>query len=94
MTWHFRAALIHVTNHHFSLKIVIKLHIGCQIPNNDIADINSLVWILSQGDRLSEFPLVVRQVRPLSCGQSQEGNLLRHKGNIRQQKDREDACCV
>lgn len=30
---------------------------------------------------MSEFPLMECQGRPLGCGQSQEGNLLRHKGN-------------
>lgn len=49
----------------------IKIHVN----------VDSLVWILPQRDGLSQFPLVVHQIHPLSCGQSQEGNLLRHKGN-------------
>lgn len=44
---------------------------------------------------MSEFHLVECQVRPLRCGQSQEGNLLRHKRkNINHHEDREDTHCV
>lgn len=56
---------------------------------------NSLVWILSEGDGLSELPLVKCQVGPLCRGQSQEGNLPRRKGNtINQHRDRGDTRCV
>lgn len=44
---------------------------GHQVPHDA-----QIVWILSQGDGLSKFSLVVRQTRPLCCGQSQEGNLV------------------
>lgn len=55
----------------FEEATTTKLEEGDEVPHD-----TQIVWILPQGDGLSEFPLVVRQVHPLSCGQTQEGNLV------------------
>lgn len=55
----------------FEEATTTQLEEGQQVPHN-----TQIVWILSEGGGLSEFPLVERQACPLCCGQSQAGNLV------------------
>lgn len=55
----------------FEEATTTQMEEGHQVPHHA-----QIVWILSQGDGLSQFHLVECQVCPLCCGQSQEGNLV------------------